>query len=127
ANIGRGRAEPAVVVVGGSINDAGEDPRAVGASARRLYAYLARVDPAAKVVVVVFSPRIPAPANFAALDKAVLDAAGASPNVVGALDLPSAVPRTAAGVQAADGHPTQAGHDLYGRLIADFVRARTRR
>jgi lysophospholipase L1-like esterase len=127
ANIGKGRAQPDVIVIGGSINDAGEDLRAVRASARRLYAYLSRAVPAAKVVVVVFSPRIPAPANFAALDKAVLDAAAASPNVAGALDLPSMVPRTAGRVQGANGHPTQSGHDLYGGLIADFIRARIRR
>jgi hypothetical protein len=33
------------------------------------------------------------------------------------------VTRSSAGLQGANSHPTQAGHDTYGRLIADFIRA----
>jgi lysophospholipase L1-like esterase len=122
-NLAKGRAQPDVIVIGGSINDIDQDPRKVGAAARRLYAYLGRAVPEAKVYVVVFTPRFPVPANFAALDRAVLGAAAASPNVAGALDLPARMARTARGLQGANGHPTQTGHDRYGRLIADFIRA----
>jgi lysophospholipase L1-like esterase len=122
-NLGKGKAQPDVIVIGGSINDIDQDPRTVGATARRLYAYLARAVPRAKVFVVVFTPRFPVPANFAALDRAVLRAAAASPNVAGALDLPARMARSARGLQGANGHPTQTGHDRYGRLIADFIRA----
>jgi len=112
-----------VIVIGGSINDIDRDPRQVAAAARRLYASLGRAVPAAKIFVVVFTPRFPVPANFAALDRAVLGAAAASPNVAGALDLPARFARSARGLQGANSHPTQAGHDRYGRLIADFIRA----
>jgi lysophospholipase L1-like esterase len=122
-NLGHGKAHPDVIVIGGSINDIGQDPRRVAAAARRLYAYLGRAVPAAKVFVVVFAPHFPVPANFAALDRAVLRAAAASPNVAGAFDLPARVARSSAGLQGANSHPTQAGHDTYGRLIADFIRA----
>jgi lysophospholipase L1-like esterase len=122
-NFGKGKAHPDVIVIGGSINDIDRDPRQVAAAARRLYAYLGRAVPAAKIFVVVFTPRFPVPVNFAALDRAVLGAAAASPNVAGALDLPARFARSARGLQAANSHPTQAGHDRYGRLIADFIRA----
>jgi GDSL-like lipase/acylhydrolase family protein len=125
-NLGKGRARPDLIVVGGSINDIGQDVGEVGAAAGRLYAYLGRAVPSAKVFVVVFAPRYPVPPNFAALDRAVLRAAAASPNVVGALDLPARAARAAHGLQGSDGHPTQAGHDGYGRLIANFIRARER-
>jgi lysophospholipase L1-like esterase len=125
-NLRRGRAQPDVIVVGGSINDIGEQPAKVERAARRLYAYLASAVPRARVFVVVFAPRFPVPANFTALDRAVLAAAEESPNVAGALDLPARVARTSSRLQGPDGHPTQAGHDAYGRLIAAFIRARER-
>jgi lysophospholipase L1-like esterase len=125
-NLRAGRAQPDVIVVGGSINDIGEPPSRVATAARQLYAYLARAVPRAKVFVVVFAPRFPVPANFAALDHAVLSAAAASPNVAGAFDLPARAARAPRGLQGPDAHPTQAGHDAYGRLIADFIRARRR-
>jgi lysophospholipase L1-like esterase len=125
-SLGRGKARPDVVVVGGSINDIDQSVRQVGAAARQLYAYLARAVPSAEVFVVVFTPRYPVPANFAALDRAVLRAAAASPNVTGALDLPTRAARAPQGLQGSNGHPTQAGHEAYGRLIADFIRARER-
>jgi lysophospholipase L1-like esterase len=121
-SIGKGRAQPDLIVVGGSINDIGQDVHKVGAAARQLYAYLGKADPAAKIVVVVFTPRFPVPANFAALNRAILRSAAASPNVAGAFDLPAHVARSADGLQGANSHPTQAGHDVYGRLIADFIR-----
>jgi lysophospholipase L1-like esterase len=122
-SLGKGRAQPDLIVIGGSINDIAQDVHRVGAAARRLYAYLARAVPTAKVVVVVFTPHFPVPANFAALNRAVLHAAAASRNVAGAFDLPTGVARSTSGLQGANGHPTQAGHDVYGRLIADFIRA----
>jgi lysophospholipase L1-like esterase len=125
-NLRPGRAQPDVIVVGGSINDIGQQPAKVAAAARQLYAYLARAVPRAKVFVVVFAPRFPVPANFAALDRAVLSAAAASPNVAGALDLPAREARSPGGLQGSNGHPTQAGHDAYGRLIAAFIRSRER-
>ncbi len=124
ANLGKGRARPDVVVVGGSINDINQDPKKVQKAARRLYAYIARALPSAKVVVVPFAPHYPVPSNFAALNRAVLRAAAASPNVIGALDLDARLPRSRAGLQRPDGHPTQAGHDRYGRLVAAFIRSR---
>jgi lysophospholipase L1-like esterase len=123
-NLGGGKARPDLIVAGGSINDVDQDVRQVGAAARRLYAYLAKAVPSAKVYVVVFAPQLPVPAPFAARNRAVLRAAAASPNVAGALDLPARVARAARGLQGSNGHPTQAGHDRYGRLIADFIRAR---
>jgi hypothetical protein len=123
-NLGPGRARPDLIVVGGSINDVDQSPRDVGAAARLLYAYLAKAVPSAKVFVVVFTPTYPVPANFAALNRAVLRAAAASPNVAGALDLPAREARAAHGLQGSNGHPTQTGHDAYGRLIARFIRAR---
>jgi lysophospholipase L1-like esterase len=125
-NLRPGRAQPDLIVVGGSINDIGEQPGKVAAAARRLYAYLGRAVPRAKVFVVVFAPHFPVPANFAALDRAVLSAAAASPSVAGAFDLPAEVARSPGGLQGANGHPTQVGHDAYGRLIAAFIRARRR-
>jgi lysophospholipase L1-like esterase len=122
-SLGKGRAQPDLIVVGGSINDIAQDVHRVGAAARQLYAYLATAVPSAKVFVVVFTPHFPVPANFAALNRAVLHAAATSQNVAGAFDLPTRVPRSANGLQGANGHPTQAGHNTYGRLIADFIRS----
>jgi lysophospholipase L1-like esterase len=122
-NLGTGKAHPDLIVIGGSINDIDQDPRKVGAAARRLYAYLGKAVPAAKVVVVVFAPHFPVPPNFAALNHAVLRAAAGRRNVAGAFDLPARVGRSTAGLQGTNSHPTQAGHDRYGQLIADFIRA----
>lgn len=122
-DLGKGRAQPDRIIVGGSINDIGQTPPAVGAAARRLYAYIAKAVPAARVYVVVFAPRFPVPSNFAAMNRAVLAAAAAAPNVAGAFDLPSRVSRSAVGLQGSNDHPTQAGHNLYGQLIAGFIRS----
>jgi lysophospholipase L1-like esterase len=128
----RDRAAPNVLVVGGSINDLQFGSGRVRAAATALFAYLARALPATKVVVVPFTPHYPVPANVREHDGAVLAAARAAPNVVGAFDLPArvqaladasgaATPLNLSALQRSDGHPTPAGHALYGRLIADFI------
>jgi lysophospholipase L1-like esterase len=120
-NIGARRAVPDVIVIGGSINDIGYDFETVRATAKRLYAYLGRAVPSARVFIVVFAPRFPVPPNFAALNRAILSAAASSPNVT-PIDLPAGLARSTSGLQGPDGHPTQAGHDAYGRAIADAIR-----
>jgi lysophospholipase L1-like esterase len=122
ANLGKGKVAPDIIVVGGSINDVSQPPGVVERAARRLYSYIARAVPSAKVVVVPFSPRFPVPANFAERIRGVLQAAAGRPNLY-VFNLPASVGSTT-GLQGSDGHPTQRGHDEYGRLIAEFIMKR---
>jgi lysophospholipase L1-like esterase len=125
------RAKPDIVVVGGSINDAPYPPAKVGQAAAQLFASLRRAAPQAKVIVVQFTPSYPQPAGFARINAAVLAAARKAPNVAGAYDLPhDKAVRDGTDVvsglrlQRGDGHPTGAGHRVYGQLIAQFVSRR---
>ena len=121
-NFGPDKARPDVVVVAGSINDAGQGPGRVQRAARELYDTLASLTPDAKVFVVTFTSRFPVPPELVNVNEAVLAAAHSAPNVIGTLDLPRAAERAAAedadSLQRSDAHPSQMGHALYGRLIA---------
>ena len=131
-NLGSERARPNLIVVGGSINDAGYSRQRVRAAARALYAYLARALPQARVIVVTFTSAYPVPTPIETANAGVLDAARTAPNVIGALDLPAEVLmlRGNQGVQRLSAelistttayHPSPAAHRLYGRLIGDFI------
>ena len=131
-NLGGSRARPQLIVVGGSINDAVFSATRVKRAAATLYAYLKHVLPHADVVVVTFASEYPAPGAEAAANQGILAAARAAPNVVGVLDVPARID-TLAGVAGAErrsgalesrtvaGHPSEAGHQLYGRIIGTFL------
>jgi lysophospholipase L1-like esterase len=132
------RAQPQLIVIGGSINDASVGEARVRSAARALYQYLARALPKAAVVVVPFTPGYPVPRGVAAANRGILSAARSAPNVVGALDLPAEVLALGgtAGAQRRSGslvssvvnyHPSEAGHQLYGRLIGNFLATCIRR
>jgi lysophospholipase L1-like esterase len=131
-NLGPQRARPQLIVVGGSINDAVYSEARVKRAAAALYAFLRRAVPKARVVVIPFASAYPVPAAEAAANEGVLQAAQAAPNVVGVLDLPARVASLAgtAGVKRRSGaldsrtvkyHPSEAGHQLYGRIIGSFL------
>jgi lysophospholipase L1-like esterase len=132
ANLRSAKARPDLIVIGGSINDAGFSRRQVEIAASALYAYLAQALPQARVIVVPFTPAYPVPAAIATTNAGVLDAARIAPNVAGVLNLPAQV----LGLTGSQGalrqsgalastttpyHPSPAGHQLYGRLIGDFI------
>lgn len=131
-NLGGPRARPQLIVVGGSINDAAFSATRVKRAAATLYAYLKHVLPQAHVVVVTFASGYPAPGAEAAANQGILAAARAAPNVVGSLDVPARID-TLAGAAGAErrsgalesrtiaGHPSEAGHQLYGRIIGTFL------
>jgi hypothetical protein len=131
-NLGRNRARPQLIVVGGSINDAVYSQARVRRGAAALYVYLRRAVPSAHVVVVPFASAYPVPGAEAAANQGILAAAQAAPNVVGILDLPARVSSLAgaAGAERRSGtldsrvvkyHPSEAGHRLYGRIIGTFL------
>ena len=134
ANLGPGRAQPQLIVVAGSINDAAYGETRVRSAAASLYRHLARALPKAAVVVIPFASGFPVPAPEAVTNHGIMAAARAAPNVVGVFDLPAAVlslggvaaheRRTGALVSTAvKYHPSEAGHLLYGRLIGQFLAA----
>jgi hypothetical protein len=133
-NLKASRAEPQLIVVGGSINDASFGETRVRQAARALYGYLARAVPKAAVVVVPFTSEYPVPGVVEAANRGVLSAARVAPNVVGVFDLPAQVLalRGAARTERQSGalvssavayHPSEVGHRLYGHLIGDFLRS----
>lgn len=134
-NLRSHRARPDVIVIGGSINDAGSSRQTVRAAASALYDYLARALPRARVVVVPFTSEYPVPPTIATANAGVLAAARAAPNVVGALDLPARILalrgndgalRLSGAIQSTTTkyHPSAVGHELYGQLIGDFIAQR---
>ncbi len=131
-NLGGRRARPQLIVVGGSINDAVFSAARVKRAAAALYAYLRHALPQAHVVVVTFASGYPTPGAEAAANQGILAAARAAPNVVGVLDVPARVDALAgtAGAERRSGalesrtivgHPSEAGHRLYGRIIGTFL------
>ena len=117
-----------VVVIAGSINDLGVPADQLRASARSMYVSLRRAMPKTRIVVVPFSPRYPAPASVQTLSRTLSQAASGLPNVF-VEDLPGEVwakygPSRAPALQRPDGHPTEEGHEAYGRLIAAFISKR---
>jgi hypothetical protein len=131
-NLGASRARPQLIVVGGSINDAVFGEARVRSAAAALYAYLKRAVPHAHVVVVTFASGYPAPGAEAAANQGIMAAARAAPNVVGALNVPARIDALAgrAGAERRSGalesrtiagHPSEAGHELYGRIIGAFL------
>lgn len=131
-NLGGRRARPQLIIVGGSINDAVFSRARVQRGAAALYRYLRRALPSAHVVVVPFASSYPVPGAEAATNAGIMAAARAAPNVVGVLDLPARVDALT-GAPAAkrrsgaleskslQGHPSEAGHELYGRIIGGFL------
>jgi lysophospholipase L1-like esterase len=132
ANLGAGRAQPQLVVVAGSINDAPYGEARVRRAARALYRQLAAKLPKAAVVVIPFTSEFPIPSQIAAANDGIMAAARAAPNVVGLFDLPAKV-LSLTGVTAHERrsgalvssvvkfHPSEVGHELYGRLIGQFL------
>jgi lysophospholipase L1-like esterase len=131
-NLGGRRARPQLVVVGGSINDAVFGEARVRRAATALYGYIKRALPAAHVVVVTFASGYPAPGAEAAANQGILEAARAAPNVVGALNVPARIDALAGAAGAErrsgaleshkiEGHPSELGHQLYGRIIGTFL------
>jgi GDSL-like lipase/acylhydrolase family protein len=131
-NLGGRRARPQLVVVGGSINDAVFGEARVRRAAAALYGYLRHALPAARVVVVTFASGYPAPGAEAAANQGILRAARAAPNVVGVLDVPARIEALAGAAGAArrsgalesraiQGHPSELGHQVYGRIIGTFL------
>jgi hypothetical protein len=132
-NLGQHALRPPWIVIAGSINDSSYSPAQVGLAAAGLYAYIRKVSPGSKVIVVPFASGYPESAGEEGVDQAVVAAADQAPNVVGVLDLPKEVESLTgriALVRKGGGlvskriafHPSQAGHRLYGRLIGTFLR-----
>ena len=131
-NLGRRGARPRLIVVGGSINDAVYDEANVRRSAAALYRYLATAVPQARVVVIPFTSAYPVPEDIAHANEGIMEAARAAPNVVGVLNLPERV-LTLGGAAGAErrsgalesvvvkGHPSEAGHQLLGRIVGSFL------
>jgi hypothetical protein len=131
-NLGGRHARPQLVIVGGSINDAVFSEARVKRGASALYAYLKRALPKVPVVVVTFASSYPAPHAEAAANAGILAAARAAPNVVGVLDVPARIDTLAGAAgahrrsgalesRALPGHPSELGHQLYGRIIGTFL------
>jgi len=131
-NLGGSRARPQLIIVGGSINDAVFSKARVQRAASALYRYLARVLPSAHVIVVPFASSYPVPGAELAANAGIMAAAHAAPNVVGVLDLPERVDALSGAVAAkrrsgaldsktVQGHPSEAGHELYGRIIGSYL------
>lgn len=131
-NLGGRRARPQLIVVGGSINDAVFSGGRVRHAAAALYAYLRHALPEVPVVVVTFASSYPTPRGEAQANAEILAAARAAPNVVGVLDVPARVDALtgAAGTErrsgalesrTLQGHPSELGHQLYGRIIGGFL------
>lgn len=131
--IAAGNALPEIVIVSGSINDDQEylNLSTLSSNATALYAHIAAVVPNAKVAVVQFSNHTPPAGGDAGTQNraTIAAAANAAPNVVGVLDLSTQITGVSGGgvgttdvILASDAaHPTQAGHDLYGFRIAQFL------
>lgn len=130
-NLGPHRATPQIVVVAGSINDAGYGTAQIRAAATRLFRLIDIRLPRARVVVVPFTSHYPSPIGVQRSAAGVVQAARAAPNVVGVLDL-TRLPLGEGGSRpgapsrwlTSDGHPSEEGHARYGAMIADFLRAR---
>jgi len=123
ANIGRGRAQPDVIVVGGSINDTGYGTGIVRAAAARVFAELRRRASHAKVVAVTFGASFPVSAGLRTAIAGVDEAARAAPNVIGTVDLASELNAgNVARMVTKDGHPTAAAHRVYARELTRFLR-----
>jgi hypothetical protein len=131
-NLGGNQARPQLIVVGGSINDAVFPEERVRRAAAALYGYLRHALPKARVVVVTFASGYPVPGAEAAANQGILAAAQAAPNVVGVLNVPARVDTLAgaAGAERRSGaldsqavkyHPSELGHQLYGRIIGSFL------
>lgn len=131
-NLHAGRATPDLIVVGGSINDDIYTEEHVRSAAAALFAYLARAEPKAKVLVVPFTDAYPVPGPVQHAIDGVLAAAHAAPNVAGVLDLPAqvlahrgnrSVGRFSSTLASTTipYHPSPAAHQLYGRLIGQFI------
>jgi GDSL-like Lipase/Acylhydrolase family len=131
-NLGPRRAQPRLIVVGGSVNDAVYGEAAVRRAATALYRYLATAVPSARVVVVPFTTAYPVPASIARANGAITEAARAAPNVVGVLDLPERVLALGGTAKAerqsgalestvVQGHPSEQAHRLFGRIIGSFL------
>lgn len=131
-NLGGRHAQPKVIIVGGSINDAVYSAARVSRAAAALYAYLGRAVPSAHVIVVTFSSAYPVPGAEAAANQGILTAARAAPNVVGVLDLAARVDTLggSVGAERRSGalesrvvmyHPSELGHRVYGRIIGTFL------
>jgi lysophospholipase L1-like esterase len=131
-NLGGRHARPQLIIVGGSINDAVYSETRVKRGASALYAYLSRALPKTPVVVVTFASSYPTPHAQATANAGILAAARAARNVVGVLDVPAHID-TLAGAAGAErrsgalesrslqGHPSELGHQLYGRIIGTFL------
>lgn len=131
-NLGGHRARPKLIVVGGSINDAVFSESRVTRAASALYAYLKRAVPKTPVVVVTFGSAYPVPTAEAKANAGIIAAARASSNVVGVLDIPTQVDAMGGAVAAerrsgaldskvVKYHPSELGHQLYGRIIGTFL------
>lgn len=131
-NLRPGRATPDIIVVGGSINDGIYSTQQVRLAASALFAYLARAEPKAKVVVVPFTDAYPVPDPVQHAIDGVVAAARSAPNVVGVLDLPARVLAQRGNTPMArlsstlystivKLHPSPAGHMLYGQMIGRFI------
>lgn len=132
-------AAPDWIVVTGSINDQSATPTAVSAAATALYASLATSLPNTRLIVVGVQPNpaMAATGNNVANNAALKVAAQAASNVQAFLDpyLEGWITGTGkVGTTTGDGnsdvmissdgiHPSQAGHDLYARRIANRVLA----
>ena len=131
-NLKAGRASPNLIIVGGSINDDVYSEEQVRSSAAALYAYLARALPKSKIIVVPFTDAYPVPLPVEHAIDGVLAAARAAPNVIGVLNLPAKVlaergntpiARYSARLSSSkvEYHPSPAAHQLYGRIIGQFI------
>jgi lysophospholipase L1-like esterase len=131
-NLRPGRARPDLIIVAGSINDGIYSTQQVRSAASRLFAYLARAVPKAKVVVVPFTDGYPIGTPVQHSIDGVLAAARSAPNVLGVLNLPAQVMAQRGNTSVATlgsrlfsttvkYHPSPAGHKLFGEIIGRFI------
>lgn len=131
-NLRGGRATPNLIIVGGSINDDTYSTQQVRSAAGRLFSYLARSLPKAKVIVVPFTDDYPVPGPVRHAIDGVLAAARSAHNVIGVLNLPAEVMAQHGNTSDArldsrltsttvKFHPSPAGHKLYGEIIGRFI------
>jgi lysophospholipase L1-like esterase len=118
-----GRVHPDVVVVAGSINDAGVSMVQARAAAARVIASIHKGSPKAKIVMASFTPAYPVPKAMLPSLRGVASAARSAG--VSYFNLPQAVEQSVkkpAKLQGTTtGHPTALGHQVYGRLLSDFL------
>jgi lysophospholipase L1-like esterase len=113
----------------GSVNDSIYTASQVQAQAAACFAQVRPLP----VYAVVMASEQPTPAGQTAVRDGVQAAMAAAPNAGGFLDLTGVLTGTGYGghttgtgnsdvLRSSDGtHPTQAGHDLYGRMIGDWL------